>query len=118
MPEPVSLSDYLQVARKDTPRERLLLSMALGVVVAGAGFPMGPNYAYLVGLGLALTGVAAWAWLSQLADTVDDKFQVRISARVRQLRLASVACLVLAALGALLFLMSFFFRFVMVTKGM
>jgi hypothetical protein len=114
----MSLSDYLVVVRRDTPRQTLLGAMCLGLAVACAGFLLGPTYFFLSGLGAALTGIAAWAWLGRLADEVDNRFEVRVPARVRQLRLASVACLILAAFGALLFLMSFFFHFVQVTKGM
>ena len=118
MTDNASLSDYLFELRRGAPRERLIIAIGLGAAMVSTGLFLGPAYAGLSGLGCAVVGVSSWAWLNQLADATDNKFEVQIPGRVRRLRFAGIAALGLAAIGTLLLLTSFFFRFVMVTKGM
>ena len=113
-----SLSDYLLQLRRGAPRDRLFVAVGLGAAMVSTGAFLGQEYASVAGLGCAVTGVSAWALLNQMADSLDNKFETAIPGKVRRLRLAGVACLGIAALGTLLVLTSFFFHFVLITKGM
>jgi len=119
MTENASLSDYLFELRRGAAPSQLSMAMALGALSAAVGFFMGPMFAGLIGLGLSVTSVSAWARLNQIADSMmDGGFGAEQPARARQLRAVGIVALGVAALGGLLFLYSFVFRFVLVSKGM
>lgn len=83
-----------------------------------AGVFLGPTFAALSGLGCALIGVSAWAWLNQVADALDSRFEPEQSVSARRLRAAGIVGLGLAAIGTLLALASFFLRAVVGPTGM
>lgn len=119
MTENASLSDYLSELRHKATGERLAIAMGLGVSCAAIGMYLGPMFVGLMGLGLAVSGVAAWARLNQIADSrMGDSFGSQQPTGSRQLRLVGVLALTVAGIGGLLFLYSFAFRFVINTKGM
>jgi hypothetical protein len=106
--ENASLSDYLLELRRDATPERLVGAAGLGVLSAAVGLYLGPGFAGLTGLGLAIAGVCAWARLNQIADSkLDSRFDVEQPASARTLRSIGVLALGVAALGALLFMYSF-----------
>jgi hypothetical protein len=119
MTENASLSDYLSELRQKATAERLAIAMGLGACCAAVGVFMGPMFVGLIGLGLAVSGVSAWARLNQIADSrLGDRFDSQQPAASKQLRLVGVLALAVAGIGGLLFLYSFAFRFVINTKGM
>ncbi len=119
MTENASLSDYLLELRRGATAERLAIAMGLGTLSAAVGLYLGPMFAGLTGLGLAIAGVCAWARLNQIADSkMHDAFAAEAPAAARQLRRVGVLGLAVGAVGGLLFLYSFVFRFVFVTQGM
>jgi len=119
MTENASLSDYLSELRHKATAERLAIAMGVGAFCAAVGVYLGPLFVGLIGLGLAVTGVSAWARLNQIADSrMGDSFDSKQPAGSRQLRLVGVLALTAAGVGGLLFLYSFAFRFVVNTKGM
>ena len=119
MIENASLSDYLLELRRDATPERLVGAAGLGVLGAAVGLYLGPGFAGLTGLGLAIAGVCAWARLNQIADSkLDGRFDSQPPASARQLHLVGVLALGIGALGGLLFFYSIAFRFVKITKGM
>jgi hypothetical protein len=108
MTENASLSDYLMELRRGATAERLGMAIGAGTLIAVVGLFMGPHFAGLTGLGLAITGVCAWARLNQIADSrMDGRFDAQQPASARQLRAVGVVALGIGALGALLFLYSF-----------
>jgi hypothetical protein len=119
MTDNASLSDYLSELRHKATAERLATAMGLGACCAAVGVYLGPMFVGLIGLGLAVSGVSAWARLNQIADSqMSDRFDSQQPAGSRQLRLVGVLALTIAGIGGLLFLYSFAFRFVINTKGM
>jgi hypothetical protein len=118
MIENASLSDYLFELRRGAPRDRLGVAIFAGFALVIIGGILGPLYAGLTGLGCALIGISAWALLNQVADAMDGRFEGAQSSGARRIRLAGIAALGLAAVGTLLLLTSFFFRFILLTKGM
>jgi hypothetical protein len=119
MTENATLSDYLSELRRRATAERLSVAMGLGALSAAVGLYLGPMFVGLIGLGLAVTGVSAWARLNQLADSrMDGRFDSKPPASSRSLRIVGVLALTLGGIGGLLFLYSFAFRFVLLTKGM
>lgn len=119
MTENASLSDYLSELRHRATAERLVMAMGIGALCAAVGVYLGPMFVGLIGLGLAVAGVSAWARLNQIADTrMGELFDSKQPATSKQLRLVGVLALAIAGVGGLLFLYSFAFRFVVNTKGM
>jgi hypothetical protein len=119
MTENASLSDYLFELRRGTAPARLGMAIGVGVLFVVVGLFLGPRFAGLTGLGLAIAGVCAWARLNQIADAMmDGRFVAPQPARGRQLRAVGVAALGVGAVGTLLFLYSFLARFVLVSTGM
>jgi hypothetical protein len=108
MTENASLSDYLLELRRGTTPERLATAAGVGALCATVGVYLGPSFAGLTGLGLAVAGVCAWARLNQIADSkMDGRFDVEQPPSARRLRSIGVLALGVAALGALLFMYSF-----------
>jgi hypothetical protein len=108
MTENASLSDYLMQLRRGGTPERLASAVGVGVLCAAVGVYLGPKFAGLTGLGLAIAGVGAWARLGQIADSrMDGRFDAEPPASARHLRLIGVLALGVAAVGALLFMYSF-----------
>jgi hypothetical protein len=119
MTENASLSDYLLELRHGTTPERLAAATGIGALSALVGLYLGPSFAGLTGLGLAVAGVCAWARLNQIADSkMDGRFDSRPPASARQLHWVGVLALGIGAIGGLLFFYSIAFRFVKITKGM
>jgi hypothetical protein len=108
MTENASLSDYLSELRQKATAERLAMAMGLGACCAAVGVYLGPMFVGLIGLGLAVSGVSAWARLNQIADSMmDGRFGAEQPARAKNLRAVGVLALGLAALGTLVCLYSF-----------
>jgi hypothetical protein len=119
MAENATLSDYLFEFRRAVAPRYLALLIGAGAVATATGLPLFPRFAWLTGAGLAIFGVCSWAWLNQQADaTLDERFASPQPARARPLRAAGAVALTVGAAGTLLFLYSFFARFVLLTKGM
>ena len=119
MTENASLSDYLFELRRGTAPARLGMAIGAGALFVVVGLFLGPRFAGLTGLGLAIAGVCAWARLNQVADSMmDDRFGAQEPARAGRLRAVGVVALGLGAVGTLLFLYSFLARFVLVSTGM
>jgi hypothetical protein len=119
MTENASLSDYLFELRRNASAARLGTAIGIGTIIVVTGLLLGPRFAGVTGLGLAIAGVCAWARLNQMADaTMDGAFVARPPSRVRQLRAAGVAGLGVGAVGALLFFYSFVIRFLFGATGM
>jgi hypothetical protein len=119
MTENATLSDYLFVFRRAVAPGRLALLIGVGAIVTASGLLLGPKFAGLTGLGLAIFGVCTWARLNQIADaTLDGRFTSPQPPRAGPLRAAGAAGLTVGAAGILLFLYSFFARFVLLTTGM
>ena len=84
MTENASLSDYLMELRRGATAERLGMAIGAGTLIAVVGLFMGPHFAGLTGLGLAITGVCAWARLNQIADSrMDGRFDAQQPASAR-----------------------------------
>jgi hypothetical protein len=108
MTENASLSDYLLELRRGGTPERLASAMGVGALCAAVGVYLGPKFAGLTGLGLAIAGVCAWARLGQIADSrMDGRFDAAQPESARRLRLIGVLALGVAALGTLVFMYSF-----------
>src|ERR1035437_3244710 len=119
MTDNASLSDYLFELRRGTAPARLGMAIGVGALFVAVGLFLGPRFAGLTGLGLAIAGVCAWARLNQVADSMmDDRFGAQEPARAGRLRAVGVVALGLGAMGTLLFLYSFLARFVLVSTGM
>ena len=102
-----SLSDYLFELRSRAPVPRLQLAIGAGAILVVAGFLLGPRFAALTGLGCAVAGVCTWAWVNQAADMMNSAFSAESSSGARWLRIAGIAALGVAAVGALLLMYSF-----------
>ena len=108
MTENASLSDYLFELRRGTAPARLGMAIGVGALFVVVGLFLGPRFAGLTGLGLAIAGVCAWARLNQIADSMmDDRFGAQQPARAVRLRALGVVALGLGAVGTLVFLYSF-----------
>jgi hypothetical protein len=119
MTENASLSDYLFELRRSAAPARLGAAIGVGVFFIGAGLGLGPRYAGLAGLGVAISGVCAWARLNQIADAqLSERFDAQLPAPGRRLRAVGVVALGAAAVGGLLFLYSIAAPFVLKTTGM
>jgi hypothetical protein len=119
MAENATLSDYLFEFRRAVAPTHLALLIGVGAIAAAGGLLLGPKFAGLTGIGLAIAGVSIWARFNQIADSMlDDRFGSPQPMRAGPLRAAGTAGLTVGAVGTLLFLYSFFARFVLLTKGM
>src|ERR1019366_5544345 len=82
MTENASLSDYLFELRRGTAPARLGMAIGVGALFVVVGLFLGPRFAGLTGLGLAIAGVCAWARLNQIADSMmDGRFGAQQPAR-------------------------------------
>ena len=102
-----SLSDYLFELRRNAPAARLQLAIGGGAILVVAGLLLGPHFAALTGLGCAVAGICTWALVNQAADMMNSRFSAESSSSARWLRIAGIAALGVAAIGALLFMYSF-----------
>jgi len=119
MADNATLSDYLFELRRGTSPARLDMAIGGGVLVTSAGIFLGPHFVALTGLGLAVAGVATWARLNQVADSMmDGGFIAQPPPRARQLRAAGIVALGVGAIGTLLTLYSFVIRFLFGATGM
>jgi hypothetical protein len=108
-----SLSDYLVVLKREGAPQRLELIAWIGGAIVVLGLIMGPRFAPLTGLGLAILGLGAWARLQQLAESAALHPGSRQHARTHGYRLLATAALGLAAAGALLAFFSVAFGLVL-----
>jgi hypothetical protein len=112
MVENASLSDYLFEVRRGASPERLGSGFGVGALLTGVGLLLGPAYAGVTGLGVAIASICAWARLNQIGDSLlDARFGAEQPARAKRLRAFGYLALGIAAVGGLLFLYAFFVRF-------
>jgi len=117
--ENASLGDYLFELRRRAAPARLDAGIGAGTLLAALGLFLGPRFAAVSGLGLAVAGVCAWARINQVADSkMDASFGAEPPARGRPLRALGVVALGVAAVGTLIFFYSLASRFVHGATGL